>query len=80
MRDRWDNAAAEDANRKMLKLSKAQFDRFQSLERESSSALEAAESAVASARNSLGSSLNLRSERREFLTYLFFGAFLLPMA
>lgn len=41
---------------------------------------EAAESAAASARNSLGSSLNLRSERREFLTYLFFGAFLLPMA
>ena len=41
---------------------------------------EAAESAVASARNSLGSSLNLRSERCEFLTYLFFGAFLLLMA
>lgn len=80
MRDRWDNAAAEDANRKMLKLSKAQFDRFQSLEREISSALEAAESAVTSAQDSLGSSLNLRSERREFLTYLFFGAFLLPMA
>lgn len=79
-RDRWGNAAAEDANRKILKLSKAQFDRFQSLEREISSALEAAESAVASARNSLGSSLNLRSERREFLTCLFFGAFLLLMA
>ena len=41
---------------------------------------EAAESAVASARNSLGSSPNLRSERREFLTCLFFGAFLLLMA
>lgn len=40
----------------------------------------AAESAVASARNSLGSSLNLRSERCESLTYLFLGAFLLPMA
>lgn len=79
-RDRWGNAAAEDANRKILKLSKAQFDRFQSLEREISSALEAAESAVAPARNSLGSSLNLRSERREFLTCLFFGAFLLLMA
>lgn len=38
-RDRWGNAAAEDANRKILKLSKAQFDRFQSLEREISSAL-----------------------------------------
>lgn len=47
MRDRWGNAAAEDANRKMLKLSKAQFDRFQSLERESSSALEAAVQAAA---------------------------------
>ena len=80
MRDRWDNAAAEDANRKMLKLSKAQFDRFQSLERESSSALEAAESAVTSAQKSLSSSLNLRSERCVFVTYLFFGAFLLPMA
>lgn len=80
MRDRWDNAAAEDANRKMLKLSKAQFDRFQSLEREIGSALEAAESAVTSAQDSLGSSLNLRSERCEFLTCLFFGAFLLPMA
>ena len=41
---------------------------------------EAAESAVASARNSLGSSPNLRSERCDFVTYLFFGAFLLPMA
>ena len=41
---------------------------------------EAAESAVASAQNSLGSSPNLRSERCEFLTYLFFGAFLLLMA
>lgn len=80
MRDQWDNAAAEDANRKMLKLSKAQFDRFQSLERESSSALEAAESAVTSARNSLGSSLNLRSERCDFVTCLFLGAFLLLMA
>lgn len=143
-RDRWGNAAAEDANRKMLKLSKAQFDRFQSLEREISSALGragddrlaprpaapgaphapraevalagldlavegavglaglrnagaghavvavgrvavearrgAAESAVTSARNSLGSSPNLRSERCEFLTYSFFGAFLLLMA
>lgn len=79
-RDRWGNAAAEDADRKMLKLSKAQFDRFQSLEREIGSVLEAAKSAVASARNSLGSSLNLRSERCEFLTYLFFGAFLLLMA
>ena len=79
-RDRWGNAAAEDANRKILKLSKAQFDRFQSLKREIGSALEAAESAVASARNSLGSSPNLRSERCESLTYLFFGAFLLPMA
>ena len=39
-----------------------------------------AESAVASARNSLGSSPNLRSERCESLTYLFFGAFLLLMA
>ena len=80
MRDRWDNAAAEDANHKMLKLSKAQFDRFQSLEREIGSALEAAESAVTSAQDSLGSSLNLRSERYESLTYLFLGAFLLPMA
>ena len=134
VRDRWGNAAAEDANRKMLKLSKAQFDRFQSLEREIGSVLGragddrlaprpraprtprarpapkwlsasqasamrargmpwwrltvsrlrpvggAAESAVASARNSLGSSLNLRSERYESLTYLFLGAFLLPMA
>lgn len=41
---------------------------------------EAAESAAASAQDSLGSSLNLRSERYEFLTYLFFGAFLLLMA
>lgn len=80
VRNRWGNAAAEDANRKMLKLSKAQFDRFQSLERESSSALEAAESAVTSARNSLGSSLNLRSERCDFVTCLFLGAFLLLMA
>ena len=80
VRDRWGNAAAEDANRKMLKLSKAQFDRFQSLEREISSALEAAESAVTSARNSLGSSLNLRSERCDFVTCLFLGAFLLLMA
>ena len=40
----------------------------------------AAESAVTSARNSLGSSPNLRSERCEFLTCLFFGAFLLLMA
>ena len=79
-RDRWGNVAAEDANRKMLKLSKAQFDRFQSLEREISSALEAAESAVTSARNSLGSSLNLRSERCDFVTCLFLGAFLLLMA
>ena len=47
VRDRWGNAAAEDANRKMLKLSKAQFDRFQSLEREISSALEAAVQAAA---------------------------------
>lgn len=39
-----------------------------------------AESAVASARNSLGSSPNLRSERRESLTCLSFGAFLLLMA
>ena len=46
-RDRWGNAAAEDANRKILKLSKAQFDRFQSLEREISSALEAAVQAAA---------------------------------
>lgn len=38
-RDRWGNAAAEDANRKILKLSKAQFDRFQSLEREIGSVL-----------------------------------------
>lgn len=38
-RDRWGNAAAEDANHKMLKLSKAQFDRFQSLEREIGSVL-----------------------------------------
>ena len=38
-RDRWGNAAAEDANRKMLKLSKAQFDRFQSLEREAAARL-----------------------------------------
>ena len=41
---------------------------------------EAAESAVASARNSLSNSLNLRSERCNFVTYLFFGAFLLLMA
>ena len=41
---------------------------------------EAAESAVTSAQKSLSSSLNLRSERCEFVTYLFFGAFLLPMA
>lgn len=80
VRDRWGNAAAEDANRKMLKLSKAQFDRFQSLEREISSALEAAESVVTSAQKSLGSSPNLRSERCDFLTYLFLGAFLLLMA
>lgn len=79
-RDRWGNAAAEDANHKMLKLSKAQFDRFQSLEREIGSVLEAAESAVTSAQNSLGSSLNLRSERCDFVTHLFFGAFLLLMA
>lgn len=69
-RDRWGNAAAEDANRKMLKLSKAQFDRFQSLEREIGSALEAAESAVTSAQKSLGSSLNLRSERCDFFDVL----------
>lgn len=67
-RDRWGNAAAEDANRKILKLSKAQFDRFQSLEREISSALEAA--VQAAARNSLGSSLNLRSERCDFFDVL----------
>ncbi|EEA89452.1 hypothetical protein COLSTE_02371, partial [Collinsella stercoris DSM 13279] len=41
---------------------------------------EAAESAVTSAQNSLGSSLNLRSERCDFVMYLFFGAFLLLMA
>ena len=41
---------------------------------------EAVESAVTSAQKSLGSSLNLRSERCEFLTYLFFGAFLLLVA
>ena len=41
---------------------------------------EAAESAVTSAQKSLSSSLNLRSERCEFVTYLFLGAFLLLMA
>lgn len=41
---------------------------------------EAAGSAATSAQNSLSSSLNLRSERCEFVTYLFLGTFLLLMA
>lgn len=41
---------------------------------------EAADSAVTSAQNSFSSSLNLRSERCDLVTYLFLGFFLLLMA
>ena len=42
VRDRWGDAAADDANRKMLNLSEAEFERFQELGRAINEALEAA--------------------------------------
>lgn len=42
VRERWGNAAADDANCKMLNLSEAQFERFQSIGKEINGALEAA--------------------------------------
>lgn len=42
VRERWGNAAADDANRKMLNLNEAQFERFQSIGKEINGALEAA--------------------------------------